>query len=106
MTYSEVLELINKGYFVARLGWRESTFIGKHFPGSMDFMTVPFLYIDTTRIVSITPSTVKGRAPWVPSQCDMNATDWHIVYVDSNTSVVTLVPTYLSPDKEAYVGTH
>lgn len=79
MDYSEALNVLNKEYLLARKGWRPGTFIGRYYPSPSDFMTEPFLYIDTTNVISSTPSTVRGRAPWVPSQCDMNAQDWYII---------------------------
>lgn len=82
MNFSEALNALNKEYFLARKGWRSGTFIGRYFPSPSDFMTEPFLYIDTTNVIPSTPSTpstVRGKAPWVPSQCDMNAQDWYII---------------------------
>lgn len=78
MNFSEALNALNKEYFLARKGWGQGTFIGRYFPSPSDFMTEPFLYIDTTDVISNTPSTIRGIAPWVPSQCDMNAQDWYI----------------------------
>lgn len=78
MNFSSALSALNKEHFLARKGWSPGIFVGRHFPGCMDFMTEPFLYIDTTNVISRTPSTVRGKAPWVPSQCDMNAQDWYI----------------------------
>lgn len=78
MDYSEALRALNKEYFLARKGWKLGTFVGRYFPAPSDFMTEPFLYIDTTNVISCTPSAVRGKAPWLPSQCDMNAQDWYI----------------------------
>lgn len=79
MNFSVALGRTNAGILIAREGWRNGTFVGKYFPGPSEFITEPFLYIDTTNVISDTPTTVKGKAPWVPSQCDMNARDWYIV---------------------------
>lgn len=72
------LTLANRGLLLARKGWRVGTFIGRYIPIRSDFVTEPFLYIDTTNVISNTPSTVRGVAPWVASQCDINAQDWYI----------------------------
>lgn len=78
MNYMAALSAANRGILLARKGWRIGTFIGKYFPTKSDFVTEPFLYVDTTNVVSNTPSTVRGVAPWAASQCDMNAQDWYV----------------------------
>ncbi len=79
MNFSVALGRTNAGILIARGSWRNGTFVGKYFPSPSEFITEPFLYIDTTNVISDTPTTVKARVPWVPSQCDMNALDWYII---------------------------
>ena len=86
MNFSAVLSRTNISTLIAREGWRKGTFVGKYLPSPSEFITEPFLYIDTTNVISDTPSTVRGRAPWVPSQCDMNAQDWYIIGSESEFS--------------------
>lgn len=42
-------------------------------------MTHPYIYIDTTRLISENPDAPRDRVPWLASQTDMLADDWVIV---------------------------
>lgn len=50
----------------------------------MEYMTHPYIYIDTTWLQTDNPDAPKDRVPWLASQTDMLAEDWEIA--DDNVS--------------------
>ena len=50
---------------------------------NMDYMTHPYIYIDTTGLQTDNPDAPKNRVPWLASQTDMLADDWEIVLSES-----------------------
>ena len=45
---------------------------------NMNYMTHPYIYIDTTGLQTDNPDAPKNRVPWFASQTDMLAEDWCI----------------------------
>lgn len=75
--YPAALQLIKLGYKAKRAGWNgKGIFVALQLPDENSFMTKPYLYIDTTGLKTDNPDAAKGRIPWVPSQTDMQASDW------------------------------
>lgn len=76
-----ILSLINHKK-VSRKGWNTSgLYLTAQFPDSHSKMTQPYLYLTIPPGVSTQIPAMIGdaRSPWVPSQTDMFATDWHLV---------------------------
>ncbi len=43
---------------------------------AFNYMTHPFVYINTTGLQTRNPYAPKNKVPWTPSQTDMLAEDW------------------------------
>ena len=71
MNFSEALEALKKGSKVYRDGWNgKGLFVKAQFPDENSKMGNPYLYIDA--------KALGGECnPWVPSQTDLFAEDWH-----------------------------
>jgi hypothetical protein len=69
--FGRVLELLRAGYMAERKGWNgRGMWIGLQVPDGHSKMTRPYIYI----------RTVDGSlVPWVASQSDLLAEDWHLV---------------------------
>nr|DAU02816.1 MAG TPA: Protein of unknown function (DUF2829) [Caudoviricetes sp.] len=46
---------------------------------AFNYMTHPFVYINTTGLQTENPYAPKNKVPWTPSQTDMLSEDWMIV---------------------------
>ncbi len=104
---------VTDGHKIARKGWRPGNFVAYHHPGQWEFMTIPYMYVDTVNVVTSNPATVKGRAPWSPSACDQAADDWYIIEDENRTTftsesimnhprpAVFVTPMHEVADKEA-----
>jgi hypothetical protein len=74
MTFPEALTaVIGKKISVYREGWNgKGLKVTAQFPDEHSKMGNPYLYIDA--------KALGGECnPWVPSQTDLFATDWHVV---------------------------
>lgn len=77
MNFGKAYSAMEMGAAVKRSGWNgKGIFIKLQRPDANSFMTVPYMYIDSTGLVSDNPYAPRVRAPWVPSQTDMAAEDW------------------------------
>jgi hypothetical protein len=66
----------SKKVFMYRLGWNGNGLrVFSQVPDSNSMLTVPYLYIQYPDDAKTTPGL---KAPWVPSQTDLFATDWVI----------------------------
>lgn len=73
MDFGEALKALKNGEAVARLGWNGANqFLRRQVPDANSKMSLPYIYI----------TTVTGdRVPWLASQSDMLADDWHVFVV-------------------------
>ena len=80
LDYSGALVALKGGAQVARAGWNgKGIFIQVQFTDENSFMTSPYIYIDSSGLLSDNPDSPKNRVPWTPSQTDMFAEDWVLV---------------------------
>lgn len=64
----------------ARKGWNgKGIYISMQVPDEGSKMTLPYIYMVTTGLVSEDPHAVRGIVPWLASQTDMLADDWEEV---------------------------
>lgn len=79
-TFGEAIIFMQVGHKVARKGWNgKGIFIQLQIPDENSKMTQPYIYIDSTELITDNPKAPLGRVPWLASQTDMLATDWYIV---------------------------
>lgn len=73
ITFSQALEALKAGKRVARAGWNgKNMHVVLQPPDDRSPMTLPYLYL----------YTVTGdRVPWLASQTDLLAEDWHVLDV-------------------------
>lgn len=71
MDFSKALEHIKVGLKLTRIGWNgPEQYIELQVPDEHSKMTLPYIYI----------RTVQGDlVPWLASQTDILAIDWHLV---------------------------
>lgn len=69
--FSKALILVKNGYRAARAGWNgNGMWIALQLPDKWDKMHLPYIYM----------STAQGElVPWVASQSDILADDWHSI---------------------------
>ena len=80
MNFGQALEALKQGKKASRAGWNGSgIFIVLQRPDEHSKMTQPYIYIDTTGLVTNNPAAPKGRVPWLASQTDMLAEDLEVV---------------------------
>lgn len=78
--FGAALMHLKSGKRVARKGWNgKGIYIEMQTPDSNSKMTQPYLYIVTSGLITDNPDAPKGVVPWLASQTDMLADDWHIV---------------------------
>jgi len=71
------LIILRKGGRVRRRGWNgRGIHIELQYPGVDSKMTQPYIFIDTTGLITDNPDAPKCRVPWLASQTDMLAEDW------------------------------
>jgi hypothetical protein len=80
MNFGQALEALKDGEKVARKGWNgKGIFIELQVPDKNSKMTHPYIYIDTTGLVTDNSHAPKSLVPWLASQTDMLAEDWEVV---------------------------
>ena len=80
MKFGEAIEELKQGHSLARRGWNgKGIYIRLQRPTPQSFMTEPYIYIETSGLISDNPDAPRGRVPWVVSQTDVLAEDWIIV---------------------------
>ena len=80
MNFGEALHELKAGRRVAREGWNgRGIFIELQTPDENSKMTSPYIFIDTTGLQTENTAAPKSRVPWLASQTDMLAEDYHIV---------------------------
>ena len=79
MTFGQVLEALKQGKRARRRGWNgKGIFIELQRPDEYSKMTHPYIYIDSTGLLTNNPDAPKNRVPWLASQTDMLAEDWEV----------------------------
>jgi hypothetical protein len=80
MNFGRALEALKEGKKAARKGWNgKGIFIELQRPDAHSKMTHPYIFIDTTGLLTDNPDAPKNRVPWAPSQTDIMAEDWQTV---------------------------
>ena len=80
MNFGDALHELKAGRRVARKGWNgRGIFIELQTPDENSKMTSPYIFIDTTGLQTENTAAPKSRVPWLASQTDMLAEDYHIV---------------------------
>lgn len=79
MNFGQAIEAMKQGNKVARLGWNgRGIFISLQTPDVRSKMTSPYIYIDTTGLMTDNKDASKSLVPWLASQTDMLSNDWSI----------------------------
>lgn len=77
--FGQAIEELKKGNRVKRAGWNGvGIFLELQVPDEHSKMTHPYIYIDTTELVTNNPNAPKDRVPWLASQTDMLSDDWMV----------------------------
>ena len=80
MNFGEAIEALKEGKKVARKGWNgRGIFIELQVPDDYSKMTHPYIFIDTTGLMTENKEAPKDRVPWLASQTDMLSNDWKVV---------------------------
>lgn len=80
MDFGKAITALKSGQKVARKGWNgKGIFIELQVPDEFSKMTHPYIFIDTTGLVTNNTEAPKDRVPWLASQTDMLSDDWEIV---------------------------
>ncbi len=80
MDFGKAIQLLKEGKRVQRSGWNgKGIYIEMQKPDKYSKMTLPYIYIVTTGLITNNPDAPKGVVPWLASQTDMLAEDWKIV---------------------------
>ena len=78
--FDVALNALKAGRMCIRTGWNgKGIFIGIQFRQEHSHMTQPYLYIDTTGLLSDNVDAPRSRVPWLASQTDLLAEDWIIL---------------------------
>lgn len=80
MDFGKAIAALKAGQKVARKGWNgKGIFIELQVPDEFSKMTHPYIFIDTTGLITNNSEAPKDRVPWLASQTDMLSNDWEIV---------------------------
>lgn len=76
-SFGDAIKYLKRGYRVERKGWNgKGIYLEMQIPDEHSKMTLPYVYIVTSGLVTDNPDAPKGVVPWAPSQTDMLANDW------------------------------
>lgn len=79
MDFGKALYALKAGHKVRRRGWNgKGIYLELQVPDEHSKMTLPYIYIVTTQLVTDNPEAPKGVVPWLASQTDMLAEDWEV----------------------------
>lgn len=82
MNFGQAIEALKDGRKCWREGWNgKGIFIELQRPDEHSKMTSPYIFIDTTSLQTDNDAAPKSRVPWLASQTDMLAEDWHSAIV-------------------------
>ena len=80
MNFGKALEALKEGKKVARKGWNgKGIYLELQNPDAHSKMTLPYIYIVTTSLITDNPDAPKCVVPWLASQTDMLAEDWIVL---------------------------
>lgn len=80
MSFGLAIEAAKQGKKIARAGWNgKGIYLELQVPDEHSKMTLPYIYIVTSGLITDNPDAPKGVCPWLASQTDMLADDWFIV---------------------------
>lgn len=80
MNFGQAIEALKEGKRVARKGWNgKGIYLELQIPDANSKMTLPYIYIVTSRLETTNPDAPKGVVPWLASQTDMLSDDWVVV---------------------------
>lgn len=80
MDFGNTLNALKAGKKCRRAGWNgKGIYIEMQRPDEHSKMTLPYIYIVTTQLITDNPAAPKGVVPWLASQTDMLAEDWEII---------------------------
>ena len=80
MTFGQAIIALKAKEKVARKGWNgKGIFIELQVPDKHSKMNHPYIFIDTTGLVSDNPDAPRSLVPWLANQTDMLAEDWVIL---------------------------
>ncbi len=80
-TFGHAIHCLKNGGKARRKGWNgEGIFIHLQEPDANSKMSHPYIYIDTTGLVTDNADAPKCMVPWLASQTDMLADDWETFY--------------------------
>lgn len=80
MNFGQAIEALKEGKRVARKGWNgKGIYLELQIPDEHSKMTLPYIYIVTSRLETTNPDAPKGVVPWLASQTDMLSDDWVVV---------------------------
>ena len=78
--FGEAIKYLKRGLKVARKGWNgKGIYLEMQVPDEHSKMTLPYIYIVTSSLISDNPDAPRGVVPWLSSQTDMLSEDWIIV---------------------------
>ena len=78
LNFGDALAQLKKGERVARSGWNgKNMWLQLQVPDNNSKMTLPYIYIEYPTKHPAYPNG--SRVPWLASQTDMLADDWHVV---------------------------
>lgn len=79
MDFGYALKELKNGKRLRRRGWNgKGIFIELQRPDQLSKMTRPYIFIDTTGLMTDNPDAPRDRVPWLASQTDMLSDDWEI----------------------------
>lgn len=79
-SFSDAISYLKRGLKVARKGWNgKGIYLELQVPDEHSKMTLPYIYIVTSNLITDNPHAPKGVVPWLASQTDMLADDWVLV---------------------------
>lgn len=80
MNFGQAIEALKEGKRVARKGWNgKGIYLELQIPDEHSKMTLPYIYIVTSRLETTNPDAPRGVVPWLASQTDMLSDDWIVV---------------------------
>ena len=80
MNFGNAIESLKLGQKLSREGWNgKGIFIELQTPDVNSKMSSPYIYIDTTGLLTDNNNAPRSVVPWLPSQTDLMADDWSII---------------------------
>ena len=79
MNFGQAIEALKAGKRCCRRGWNgNGIFIELQVPDEHSKMSHPYIYIDTTGLISDNVDARRNLVPWLASQTDMLSDDWMV----------------------------